>query len=126
VNTETKQNGAPQTAAPAEPPKPAKRASVGKRRRDVAPTKANAAQKPTRARKPAKGRGSARAGSKTAKILDLLKRPGGATLGQLMKATRWQAHSARGFLSGTIGKKMRIAVKSTMRDDGSRAYSIKG
>jgi hypothetical protein len=40
-----------------------------------------------------------RAGTKTAKILDLLKRPGGATARELMKVTGLQPHSARGFLS---------------------------
>jgi hypothetical protein len=42
-----------------------------------------------------------------------------------MKATVWQAHSVRGFLSGTIGKKMGLAVKSTMVEGGERSYSVK-
>lgn len=64
-------------------------------------------------------------GSKAAKILDLLKRPEGATLKGLMKATDWQAHSVRGFLSGTIGKKMGLKIASTKTEDGERTYSIK-
>src|SRR5216684_8149881 len=48
---------------------------------------------------------TARRGSKTAKILALLKRPGGASLQQLQKATGWQAHSVRGFLSGTLARR---------------------
>jgi hypothetical protein len=40
----------------------------------------------------------ARGGSKTARILDLLKRPGGATSKELMKATGWSLHSVRGWL----------------------------
>jgi hypothetical protein len=68
---------------------------------------------------------SAPQGSKTAKVLDLLKRPGGATVKELMKATGWQPHSVRGFLSGAIGKKMALAVTSTKGEDGERRYAVK-
>ena len=68
----------------------------------------------------------ARPGSKTAKILDLLKRPGGATLKVLMKTSGWQPHSVRGFLSGTVGKKMGLTVTSAKDEDGERSYSVKG
>jgi hypothetical protein len=67
----------------------------------------------------------ARSGSKTAKILDLLKRPGGASLNQIMKATEWQAHSVRGFISGTLGRKMGLKVVSVKTEDGARTYSVK-
>ena len=66
-----------------------------------------------------------RAGSKTVQVLELLKRPGGATSAELMAATGWrQAHSVRGFLSGTISKKMGLALVSAKREDGIRAYSL--
>jgi hypothetical protein len=39
---------------------------------------------------------------KTAQVLVLLKRPTGATLKKLIKATGWQPHSVRGFLSGAV------------------------
>jgi hypothetical protein len=51
------------------------------------------------------------------------RRPSGATLAALMRATQWQAHSVRGFLSGQLGKKMGIQVKST-RQEGERVYAI--
>jgi len=63
-------------------------------------------------------------GSKTAKILALLKRPGGASLQQLQKATGWQAHSVRGFLSGTLKKKMGLRVHSAKLQDGQRTYRV--
>jgi len=66
-----------------------------------------------------------RDGSKTAKVLDLLKRPGGATAKELMKATGWQPHSVRGFLSGTVGKKMKLTVVSTSDEGGERNCAIK-
>jgi len=62
-------------------------------------------------------------GSKTTAVIELLQRKGGATLTEVMKVTGWQSHSVRGFLSGTLGKKMGLTVKSEKREDGSRAYS---
>ena len=41
-----------------------------------------------------------------------------------MEATSWQAHSVRGFVSGTLGKKMGLTVKSEKREDGTRVYSL--
>ena len=58
-------------------------------------------------------------------MLDLLKRPDGATLKELMKATGWQAHSVRGFLSGAVGKKMGLTVVSAKGEDGERTYLLK-
>jgi Flp pilus assembly protein TadG len=87
--------------------------------------KATATKKSPKAPKVAtRSRSGVREGSKTAKILDLLKRPGGATLRELMKATGWQPHSVRGFLSGTVGKKMGLTVASEKREDGERSYSV--
>ena len=93
---------------------------AAKRRAQAAPLKTKPARKTTSTKKAA----PARRGSKTAKILDLLKRPGGVTLKELIKATGWQAHSVRGFLSGTLGKKMGTPVKSAKRADGERAYRL--
>jgi len=78
------------------------------------------------ARNGAKKARAARDGSKTAKVLGLLKRADGATAKELLKATGWQPHSLRGFLSGTIGKKIGLTVKSTKGEDGERSYSVKG
>jgi hypothetical protein len=66
----------------------------------------------------------ARDGSKKAEVLGLLQRKGGATLAQIMKATGWQAHSVRGFVSGAVGKKMGLTVDSVRRENGERVYSI--
>jgi hypothetical protein len=79
-----------------------------------------------KAAKGAKKAAGARDGSKAAKVLDLLKRPGGATAKELQKATGWMPHSVRGFLSGTVGKKMGLTVVSTKSEDGERTYSVKG
>ena len=118
-------------ASVAAEPKATKKASGGARRAHVAPKKpksgkkASPAKKATKARKGEKKGDSARDGSKTAKVLDLLKRPGGVSAKELGKATGWQPHSIRGFLSGTVGKKMGLTVVSTKGEDGERSYSVK-
>ena len=121
-------------AAPAEQPKLPKKPRVAAHAADVAPSKARSAHKATQAKKANKGAtsakspkktASARAGSKTAKVLDLLKRSGGASLKELMKATGWQAHSVRGFLSGALGKKMGLTVSSAKAGE-DRRYSVNG
>ena len=58
-------------------------------------------------------------------MLDLLKRPEGASMKELLKATSWQAHSVRGFLSGAIRKKMGLTVTSAKAEDGESTYSVK-
>ena len=64
--------------------------------------------------------------SKKSIVLDLLRRPKGATLAEIMAATDWQAHSVRGFISGNITKKMGLAVESTKSESGDRTYRIAG
>jgi hypothetical protein len=94
----------------------------------VAPAKGKAAKKakaPKKAPKAAKKADGARDGSKAAAVLELLKRADGATLAELMKATGWQGHSVRGFLSGTVGKKLGLTVVSIKAEDGERTYSVK-
>jgi hypothetical protein len=122
------------TAAPVEQPKQPKKPRVAAQAADVAPSKARSGHRASRAKKANKGatsaksrkkEASARAGSKTAKVLELVKRSGGASLKELMKATGWQAHSVRGFLSGALGKKMGLTVSSAKVGE-DRRYSVKG
>ena len=70
------------------------------------------------------GAPTAREGSKKAIVLDMLKRPEGATLADIMAATDWQAHSVRGFISGAITKKMGLKVESFKKENGDRGYRI--
>jgi hypothetical protein len=67
---------------------------------------------------------TARDGSKKAIVLEMLKRPDGASLKDVMDATGWQAHSVRGFISGSLSKKMGLKIESLKREDGVRAYRI--
>ena len=94
----------------------------------VAPQAPDIAPKGRRSRKAATSEpqaATAREGSKKAVVLGMLKRPDGATLKDIMSATGWQAHSVRGFISGSLGKKMGLRVESVKRADGLRAYSVK-
>ena len=68
---------------------------------------------------------TARADSKGAKILAMIERAKGATLAEIMKATDWQAHSVRGFLS-TAAKKHGLKIESTKTEAGDRLYKIAG
>jgi hypothetical protein len=123
----SEETGAAQATAIAQP-KATKKARVAPRSAHAAPKKGKSGKKaspPKKAPKGGKKAGGARDGSKAAKILDLLRRPEGATLAAIMKATAWQAHSVRGFLSGTIRKKLGLNVVSTKAEDGERTYSIK-
>lgn len=62
--------------------------------------------------------------SKQQRCLDLLARRDGTTLAELMTATEWQPHSVRGFLSGTVKKKLGLTLNSSRDADGTRRYSL--
>jgi hypothetical protein len=61
--------------------------------------------------------------SKQDQIVALLRQPGGTTLDDLVKATGWQKHSVRGFLAGTVRKKLKLPLLSE-KIDGIRTYRI--
>ena len=64
-----------------------------------------------------------RAKRKLQLVLRMLRTPEGATLRALMKVTRWQAHSVRGFLSGKVSKHLSLPLESFKRD-GERVYRL--
>jgi Protein of unknown function (DUF3489) len=121
------ETGSAQAPAAGEKPKPTPKARVAPQGAHVAPKKGKSGKKATprkNAPQRAKKAPAARAGSKTDRVLELLKQPNGVTAKELMKATGWQPHSVRGFLSGTIRKKMGLNVTSAKGEDGDRKYSV--
>jgi Protein of unknown function (DUF3489) len=108
------------TTAPERDNKPKAGGKKGKKAKAAAKGKAAKGKRAKGGDKPA----AARDGSKKAEVLGLLRRKGGATLAQIMKATGWQAHSVRGFISGALGKKMGLTVGSVRREDGERVYTL--
>jgi Protein of unknown function (DUF3489) len=94
--------------------------AVGAHRRPARSKKGNTKNKASRKVRPV-----AREHSKAAKVIALLRQPKGASLKAIVRATGWQAHTVRGFISGHLGKKMGLSVRS-FRRDGERVYALKG
>lgn len=62
--------------------------------------------------------------TKHAQLLQLLNRPGGVSIEDMMQATGWQQHSVRGFLAGTVKTKMGLALMSSKAEGDVRRYRI--
>jgi hypothetical protein len=112
-------------------------------------TEANGVATPAK-RKPARGKGKAKAtkaapptsepeagepsekptpreGTKQALMIELLKRPEGATVEQIAAATGWQRHTIRGAISGALKKKLGLTVEATRtREVGPNKTGAKG
>jgi hypothetical protein len=54
----------------------------------------------------------------------LLSRPEGASIEEMVQATDWQQHSVRGFLAGTVKKKLGFSLISLKPNGGARRYRI--
>ncbi len=65
-----------------------------------------------------------RENSKQAQMIELLKRPDGATLNQLVEVTGWQAHTVRGAMAGALKKKLGLNIASDKTDGQERKYRI--
>ena len=95
----------------------------------VAPVEAKTTKKASRTKKTPTGETNAsvpREGSKTSRVIAMLKREGGTTLEEIMTTMGWQKHTTRAMLSagGSLTKKHGLIVTSEKVGD-KRMYSIK-
>ena len=86
----------------------------------------------SRAKKPARTKpktaatkaATPRTESKQARLIEMLKRPEGATIDEMVKALTWQSHTIRGAMSGALKKKLGLKVDSEKVDGRGRVYRV--
>jgi hypothetical protein len=76
-----------------------------------------------KSKKAAQGSSVRHGNSKQAQVIAMMRRPQGATLEEMQKATDWLSHTVRGAIAGAIKKKLGLAVTST-REERGRVYRI--
>ena len=59
-----------------------------------------------------------------AQLIEMLRTEGGATIDEIVEATNWQAHTARGAMSGALKKKLGLTITSEKVDGRGRCYRI--
>ena len=85
----------------------------------------SAAKSKTRRKNGARSnKATARAGTKKAHIIPLLERPNGATVAEIMRATDWQPHTVRGFISRALVHDLGLQVARFKREKGQPAYRL--
>jgi Protein of unknown function (DUF3489) len=67
-----------------------------------------------------------RAGSKQALVVEMLTRPEGATIAQIVEATGWQPHTVRGAFAGALKKRLGLSVTSEKVEGRGRVYRVRG
>jgi hypothetical protein len=115
--------------SPAEAPAPASEANGAAKRAKTKPAKGKG-RKATKTA-PAAGeptpKPTPRAGTKQAQMIEMLRRPEGATVEQIAAATGWQHHTIRGAISGALKKKLGLTVEATRtREVGPNKTGAKG
>jgi predicted ArsR family transcriptional regulator len=117
----------------ADAPAPASEADGATKRAKGRPAKGKKARTTARATSEPEAGGepspkpTPRAGTKQAQMIEMLKRPEGATVEQIAEATGWQHHTIRGAISGALKKKLGLTVEATRtREVGPNRSGAKG
>ena len=86
----------------------------------AAPTEASSQPAPTAAPRERK----TREGTKQALVIEMLRRPEGASIAEIVEATGWLSHTARGVLAGSLKKKLGLAIDSETDAVRGRIYKV--
>jgi hypothetical protein len=65
-----------------------------------------------------------REGTKQSIMIEMLRRPQGATLNEIVEATGWQSHTVRGAMAGALKKKLGLTITSEKDEARGRVYKI--
>jgi hypothetical protein len=57
-------------------------------------------------------------------VIEMLRRPEGATIAEIIETTQWASHSSSGFLAGALKKKLGLAITSEKDDVRGRTYRL--
>jgi hypothetical protein len=104
-------------------PDPAPQAATRGEETDEAPAApAEASSQPAPATTPRERK--TRGGTKQALVIEMLRRPEGASIAEIVKATGWLSHTARGVLAGSLKKKLGLAIDSETDAVRGRIYKV--
>jgi hypothetical protein len=65
-----------------------------------------------------------REGTKQALVIEMLRRPEGASIAEIVEATSWASHTTRGFLAGALKKKLGLSIDSEKVEARGRVYRL--
>ena len=88
---------------------------------DVEPQKIKA---PKSEPKPITTERKIREGTKQALVIEMLRRPEGASIAEIVEATSWASHTTRGFLAGALKKKLGLCIDSEKEEARGRVYRL--
>ncbi len=88
------------------------------------PTKTKKAAKTARKKVAAKTPRATRENTKQERLIEMLKRPKGASIDEIVEAFEWQPHTVRGAIAGALKKKLGLDVTSEKSDKRGRVYRI--